>query len=65
MKLLNLNGKKTTLTLNTLAEYMDDEIREDLHSKIGRSYPKQSDQVFLTAYSKKHFKKYGKKFDVN
>ena len=39
---------------------MDDEIREDLHSEIAPC----SDKEFLTAYMKRHFKKYKEIFHV-
>lgn len=39
---------------------MDDEIREELHREIAPC----SNQKFFDAYCKKHFKKYGEKFQI-
>lgn len=40
-------------------EFMNDEIREELHSKLSPC----TDQKFLSAYAKAHFKKFNKSFE--
>ena len=41
-------------------EYMDDEIREELHSEISPC----ADYVFFAEYMARHFKEYGKVFEI-
>ena len=42
-------------------EYMDDEIREELHNKLAPC----SNEEFLEAYKDAHFNKYGEEFVIN
>lgn len=47
-------------TMDELANYMDDEIREDLHSKMAPC----AAQEFVDAYVKRHFDKFGEEFTI-
>ena len=47
-EVMNCKGKQ--IDFDVAVEFMDDEIREDLHSKLAPC----SDQVFFTAYEKAH-----------
>ena len=58
-KQVTLNGK--TIDFDAAVNLMDDEIREDLHSKMAPC----SDQAFLDAYVEAHAAKYdGEEFQV-
>jgi hypothetical protein len=49
------------LSMDTIAHYMDDEIREGLHMELAPC----EDIVFLVAYMERHAAKYGSEFVVN
>lgn len=48
------------LTLNSVVNLMDDDIREELHS-VGYD----TDQEFVDAYCEAHLAKYGEEFILN
>ncbi len=52
MKISESNKRVITDDLmETIASYMDDEIREDLHSKLSKVDPTEADNIeFLNAY---------------
>ena len=52
MKISESNKRVITDDLiETIASYMDDEIREDLHCKLAKANPTESDNIeFLNAY---------------
>lgn len=56
MKITNLNGAE--LDFESTVDYMDDDIREDLHCKMAPC----SDQEFFTAYEKAHIAKFGEEW---
>lgn len=49
-----------SVDFNACVQLMDDEIREELHKKIGGC----TEQEFLDAYCEEHEKKYEKEFEV-
>jgi hypothetical protein len=49
------------LSMDTIAHYMDDEIREELHMLLAPC----EDIVFLVVYMERHAAKYGSEFVVN
>jgi len=56
---VTLNGMQ--FDWDVVGHHMDDEIREDLHSR--RDW--ESEQQFLDAYCEAHAKKFGEKFAIN
>ena len=52
IKVINKSGKE--LDFEAALEYMDDEIREELHSKLAPC----EEQEFFTAYEESHEKKF-------
>lgn len=48
-------------TWETIVNYMDDEIREQLHNELAPC----TEEAFLEAYLEKHLEKYGKAFEIN
>lgn len=47
-------------TMEVIAEYMDDEIREAVHAELAPC----NDEEFLTEYMKRHLEKYGEEFTI-
>lgn len=54
-----LNGKE--FDFDVVVNYMDDEIREELHNEIAPC----DEQAFINAYCEAHEEKYNQKFDIN
>jgi hypothetical protein len=53
---IKLNGK--LMNYDNVVSYMDDDIREELHSKLAPCEP----QEFINAYVEKHYEKFGEQF---
>ncbi|MDO4831299.1 MAG: hypothetical protein Q4A46_07470 [Clostridia bacterium] len=56
MKVTNLNGAE--LDFESTVDYMDDDIRESLHTALAPC----SDQKFFTSYEKAHIEKFGEEW---
>lgn len=56
MKVTNLNGAE--LDFESTIDYMDDDIRESLHTALAPC----SDQEFFTSYEKAHIEKFGEEW---
>ena len=54
-----IDGK--AVDFETMVHYMDDEIREELHSKLAPC----TEQEFAEAYVKAHREKFGEEFVIN
>ena len=60
--IINRSGKEFTPDhWDAIVNMMDDEIREDLHSKLAPC----TDQVFFTAYEDAHEAKYGEEWELS
>lgn len=57
--IINSNG--TEIDFETAVNYMDDEIREDLHGELSPC----TEQEFFNAYCERHFKKYSEAFEFD
>ena len=55
----NLSG--TRIDFETSVQFMDDEIREELHNELAPC----SDQEFFTAYEKAHEEKFGEEWELS
>lgn len=56
-------GEALESVMLTLANYMDDDIREELHSETATDNPTLQDAIdFVGAYERRHRAKYGEKF---
>ena len=54
------------LPIGHLAAYMDDDIREDLHSELAVSAPTVAQNVeFLARYMEAHLEKFGEEWVIN
>ena len=49
------------IAMNVIAEYMDGDLREELHNALAPC----TDIEFLAAYLRKHKEKYGEDFEIN
>ncbi len=54
-----INGD--TFDMSIVAHYMDDDIKEELHSDMAPC----ADQEFVDAYVIKHLEKYGEEYAIN
>ena len=54
-----LSGK--AMDFETMVHYMDDELREELHSQLAPC----TEQEFAEAYVKAHLEKFGEEFVIN
>lgn len=59
MMVVNKNG--TEINFEAAVQFMDDEIRENLHMELAFC----SDQEFFTAYEKAHEEKYGEDWTLS
>lgn len=59
--MLTINGKETILDIDAIAVYMDDEIREQVHSEMAPC----GEQEFIDRYCKLHKEKFGEDFEIN
>lgn len=59
--MLTINGKETNLDMETIANYMDDEIREQVHNEMAPC----GEQEFIDRYCELHAEKYGENFEIN
>lgn len=59
--MLNINGKETILDMDTIANYMDDEIREQVHNEMAPC----GEQEFIDRYCELHKEKFGEEFEIN
>jgi hypothetical protein len=58
-KVINLSG--TDIDFEAAAQFMDDEIREDLHDKLAPC----TDQTFFTDYEKAHWQKFDEMWEMS
>ena len=59
MMVININGHE--LDFESAVQYMDDEIREDLHGELAPC----TEQEFFSAYEQAHEKKYGEEWELS
>lgn len=58
-KVINLAG--TDIDFDAAVQFMDDDVREDLHHRFAPC----TDQGFFTAYEKAHWQKFGTKWEIS
>lgn len=59
IKVINMNG--TEIWWNEAVDFMDDEIREELHMELAPC----TEQEFFTAYEKAHEERFGEEWELS